>query len=209
MLKQQSPLSTKTAPPAPIYLLFPCLIPTGAAIYIASTRYSDYQHHGFDVLVSALLGTILAFCGFAWYHVPVPRRVGSQASQSGETGAFGGGAVEERGVWRWNWVPRQPHLRMHQNQQLHKGKLAADVEAAGGSGGGTTRSFSSEQLILRRGPPPPHPVPVSAGTGTGTTSTSTGTSAGEQSYEMHDFAAPPTDFSGYSGRQQTGAHGGV
>ena len=56
---------------APIYLAIFPIIPIGAAIYISSTRYSDYWHHGFDVFVSAILGTATAWLGFRWYHMPI------------------------------------------------------------------------------------------------------------------------------------------
>lgn len=58
-------LRTRNAAP-PVYLLAFPLIAIGSAIYIASTRYSDYWHHGFDVWISAILGSITAWLGFRW-----------------------------------------------------------------------------------------------------------------------------------------------
>lgn len=46
-------------------------LPIGAATYIASTRYSDFRHHGFDILFGALLGFILAWASFRWFHAPI------------------------------------------------------------------------------------------------------------------------------------------
>ena len=76
-------LRTRDAAPPTYLLIFP-LIPVGAAIYISCTRYSDYWHHGFDVLVSGILGILTAWLGFRWYHMPIRK---------------GGG---------WAWAPRSP-----------------------------------------------------------------------------------------------------
>lgn len=74
---------TQAAAPPTYLIIFP-LIPIGGAIFISSTRYSDFWHHGFDVLTSAILGILTAWLGFRWYHMPI------QA---------GGG---------WAWAPRSP-----------------------------------------------------------------------------------------------------
>jgi hypothetical protein len=47
----------------PVYLLMFTIIPWFASIYIASTRYSDFRHHGFDILFGYLIGTLSAFFG--------------------------------------------------------------------------------------------------------------------------------------------------
>ena len=60
----------------PVYLLVLAFIPIGLAIYISSTRYSDFKHHGFDIIVGSLLGFILAWGSFRWYHIPVGRGAG-------------------------------------------------------------------------------------------------------------------------------------
>ncbi|KAL8723566.1 MAG: hypothetical protein Q9225_000201 [Loekoesia sp. 1 TL-2023] len=72
---------TQAAAPPTYLIIFP-LVPIGAAIYISSTRYSDFWHHGFDVFTSSILGTVTAWLGFRWYHMPIRR---------------GGG---------WAWAPR-------------------------------------------------------------------------------------------------------
>lgn len=68
----------------PVYLLIPALIPIGAAVYISSTRYTDFRHHGFDILFGAILGFVLAWASFRLYHLPVTRGAG------------------------WSWGPRNP-----------------------------------------------------------------------------------------------------
>lgn len=74
-------LRSQAAAPPTYLVIFP-LLPIALAIYVASTRYSDFYHHGFDIIVGALLGTASAWIGFRWYHMPIRR---------------GGG---------WAWAPR-------------------------------------------------------------------------------------------------------
>ena len=103
------------APPA--YLVIFSLITISGAIYISSTRYSDYWHHGVDVLASAIMGTLTAWLGFRWYHMPI------------QTG-FG-----------WAWGRRHPEhsfwktlgARTYGHGDHQNGK---DVESAGASGRG-------------------------------------------------------------------------
>lgn len=42
----------------PLYLLLVAIIPFLASVYISSTRYSDFRHHGFDILFGWLMGTM-------------------------------------------------------------------------------------------------------------------------------------------------------
>lgn len=51
-------------------------IPMWVAIYIASTRWSDYRHHGFDVLFGSFEGIVCALIGWSWYGVYSCRRGG-------------------------------------------------------------------------------------------------------------------------------------
>ncbi|KAI4164046.1 MAG: hypothetical protein LQ342_002281 [Letrouitia transgressa] len=77
------PLRKQAAAP-PTYLLILPLIPICAAIYISSTRFSDFRHHGFDIIFGSLMGLLLAYTTFRLYHLPIRR---------------GGG---------WSWAPRSP-----------------------------------------------------------------------------------------------------
>ncbi|OBT89439.1 hypothetical protein VE02_02021 [Pseudogymnoascus sp. 03VT05] len=72
----RSHTARKQAAAPPIYLIVLILIPIGAAIYIASTRYADDKHHGFDVLFSSIEGALCAWFGFRLYHLPVHRAAG-------------------------------------------------------------------------------------------------------------------------------------
>lgn len=60
----------------PVYLLVLTIIPWFASIYIASTRFSDFRHHGFDILFGYFIGTVCAFFAFRYYHLPINRGAG-------------------------------------------------------------------------------------------------------------------------------------
>ncbi|OBT89546.1 hypothetical protein VE02_01083 [Pseudogymnoascus sp. 03VT05] len=60
----------------PLYLLALAFIPTGVAMYIAASRYSDFRHHGFDILSGSFIGTVAAFAAFRYYHLPLSRGAG-------------------------------------------------------------------------------------------------------------------------------------
>ncbi|KAF8249253.1 acid phosphatase/Vanadium-dependent haloperoxidase [Wilcoxina mikolae CBS 423.85] len=44
-----------------------CGIPILLAMYIASTRFSDYRHHTFDILAGSALGIFAGVVGWRWY----------------------------------------------------------------------------------------------------------------------------------------------
>jgi hypothetical protein len=60
----------------PLYLLALAVIPFFASIYISSTRYSDFRHHGFDILFGYLIGTVTAVLSFRFYHLPISQGAG-------------------------------------------------------------------------------------------------------------------------------------
>ncbi|KAL2059407.1 hypothetical protein ABVK25_000700 [Lepraria finkii] len=81
----------KQAAAAPTYLLAFPLIPIGLAIYVSSTRYSDFYHHGFDIISGAILGVASAWLGFRWYHLPISRGGGWAWAPRSSDRAFGRG----------------------------------------------------------------------------------------------------------------------
>jgi membrane-associated phospholipid phosphatase len=60
----------------PVYLLVFACIPFFTSIYISSTRYSDFRHHGFDILFGFFIGTVTAIFSFRWYHLPISQGAG-------------------------------------------------------------------------------------------------------------------------------------
>ena len=68
----------------PTYLLLVAIIPVAAATYIASSRWVDNRHYGFDILFGSLLGSLFAWTGFRLYNLPLKSGAG------------------------WAWGPRSP-----------------------------------------------------------------------------------------------------
>ena len=66
----------KEAAAPPTYLIVLPLIPLCAALYIASTRYSDFKHHGFDIISGSAIGIVVSWLSFRMYHLPVGRGAG-------------------------------------------------------------------------------------------------------------------------------------
>ena len=60
----------------PVYLLVIAVLPFFASIYIASTRYSDFRHHGFDIMFGYLIGTVSSVFAFRYYHLPINQGAG-------------------------------------------------------------------------------------------------------------------------------------
>lgn len=61
--------SQSAAPPA--YLTALLLIPIAIGVYICGTVYSDFRHHGFDILFGGAMGSLFAYLSFRMYHAPI------------------------------------------------------------------------------------------------------------------------------------------
>lgn len=60
----------------PIYLLIFAIIPFFGSIYVSATRFSDFRHHGFDILFGYTIGAITAIFAFRYYHLPISQGAG-------------------------------------------------------------------------------------------------------------------------------------
>jgi membrane-associated phospholipid phosphatase len=69
------PMRYQNAAP-PVYTLILVLVPIGAAIYIAATRFTDFRHFGFDLLFGSFIGITTSWCSFRFYHLPITRGAG-------------------------------------------------------------------------------------------------------------------------------------
>ncbi|EFR03683.1 PAP2 domain-containing protein [Nannizzia gypsea CBS 118893] len=69
------PLREQGAAP-PTYLLLIAAVPICTAMFIASSRWVDNRHFGFDIIFGALLGTLFAWIGFSLYHLPLASGAG-------------------------------------------------------------------------------------------------------------------------------------
>jgi len=83
------------------------LVPICLALYICTTRYSDFKHHGFDIIAGAIIGAVVAWLSFRLYHLPIGRGAGWAWGPRGATRAFG---VR---VGTLNYADIEGHRRMH------------------------------------------------------------------------------------------------
>lgn len=60
----------------PVYLLAIAIVPWFTSIYITATRWSDFRHHGFDLLFGYTIGLITAIFAFRYYHLPIRQGAG-------------------------------------------------------------------------------------------------------------------------------------
>lgn len=68
------PRKQAAAPPTYLFILPLTFISIPA--YVASTRFSDFRHHGFDIIFGSLMGTIISYISFRMYHLPIRRGAG-------------------------------------------------------------------------------------------------------------------------------------
>lgn len=69
------PLRKQAAAP-PTYLFILPLICISIPAYVASTRFSDFRHHGSDIIFGSLMGTVISYISFRMYHLPIRRGAG-------------------------------------------------------------------------------------------------------------------------------------
>ena len=82
------PLRDQAAAPPAYLFIFPVLS-IALATYVAGTRYSDFRHHGFDILFGATMGTVISWTSFRIYHMPVRRGAGWSWGPRSASRAFG------------------------------------------------------------------------------------------------------------------------
>lgn len=104
----------------PLYLLLIAIIPTLLSIYICSTRFSDFRHHGFDILFGFLIGTTVAIFAFRFYHLPLSQGAGWSWGPRSKDRAFWAGV----GVGSYVSSVNSPvgglhHHHQHQHQHHH------------------------------------------------------------------------------------------
>lgn len=79
--------SQAAAPPAYLFIL--PLIPLCLATYISTTRFSDFRHHGFDIIFGSLIGIVSSSISFRMYHLPIRRGAGWSWGPRSASKAFG------------------------------------------------------------------------------------------------------------------------
>jgi hypothetical protein len=119
-----APFRRQAAAP-PLYLLIIAVVPIGTAIYISSTRYSDFRHHGFDILFGSCIGIFSAWFAFRWYHLPIQRGAGYAWGARSRSRAFGIGI----GVGSYVESEELEHEKITKNPDLEKGPVATGSRA--------------------------------------------------------------------------------
>lgn len=99
------PLRDQAAAP-PAYLFILPLIPIVLATYVAASRYSDFRHHGFDILFGATMGTVISWTSFRIYHMPIRRGAGWSWGPRSASRAFGARFGNQRYVDHRTAEPR-------------------------------------------------------------------------------------------------------
>ncbi|KAI1175413.1 acid phosphatase/Vanadium-dependent haloperoxidase [Nemania sp. FL0916] len=116
----------------PVYLLLLAVLPFFLAVFIASSRWFDFRHHGFDILFGFLIGTITAYFAFRYYHMPIRAGGGWAWGPRSRDKAFWAGL----GSWSYasgkrHWLPSDSEEEMRRLRTVGQ-----DIELEGLRGRG-------------------------------------------------------------------------
>ncbi|KAI0387284.1 acid phosphatase/Vanadium-dependent haloperoxidase [Hypomontagnella monticulosa] len=87
----------------PLYLLVLTVLPFFTAIFVASSRWFDFRHHGFDILFGFIIGTITAWFAFRYYHLPIRSGAGWAWGPRSHDKAFWAG------LGSWSYATNKKH----------------------------------------------------------------------------------------------------
>jgi len=138
----------------PIYLLAICALPTFAAVFIASTRWFDFRHHGFDILFGFFIGVLTAIFAFRYYHLPISQGAGWAWGPRSADKAFWAGV----GSYSYATDRMRPGDFFDDDYvaAVRPGDEEEALEAIGrtGSGAGSGWGHASEERAVGRKPSP-------------------------------------------------------
>ncbi|KAI2622926.1 acid phosphatase/Vanadium-dependent haloperoxidase [Hypomontagnella submonticulosa] len=107
----------------PLYLLLLTVLPFFTAIFIASSRWFDFRHHGFDILFGFIIGTITAWFAFRYYHLPIRSGAGWAWGPRSHDKAFWAG------LGSWSYATNKKHWeRSGGEAERVEGQRADDIE---------------------------------------------------------------------------------
>ncbi|KAI1165137.1 acid phosphatase/Vanadium-dependent haloperoxidase [Nemania serpens] len=120
----------------PVYLLLLAVLPFFLAVFIASSRWFDFRHHGFDILFGFLIGTITAYFAFRYYHMPIRAGGGWAWGPRSRDKAFWAGL----GSWSYasdkrHWLPSEGEEEVHRLRMADQDIELAGLRERGGSQG--------------------------------------------------------------------------
>lgn len=114
------PIRYQSAAP-PVYTLVLILTPVGTAIYVASTRFTDFRHFGFDLIFGSLIGITTAWFSFRWYHLPITRGAGWAWGPRSYQRAWGIGVGVGSYVGTEGWSRQRKSETQRNGAGLHSG----------------------------------------------------------------------------------------
>ncbi|KAI1386958.1 acid phosphatase/Vanadium-dependent haloperoxidase [Hypoxylon trugodes] len=107
----------------PLYLLLLTVLPFFTAIFIASSRWFDFRHHGFDILFGFIIGTITAYFAFRYYHLPIRAGAGWAWGPRSHDKAFWAG------LGSWSYATDRKHwVKAGDEAERMPGQRAEDIE---------------------------------------------------------------------------------
>jgi membrane-associated phospholipid phosphatase len=110
----------------PVYLLALAAVPWFLSIFISSSRWFDFRHHGFDILFGYIIGTVCACYAFRYYHLPVSQGAGwAWAPRSPDKAFWAGVGVYSYATDKKHWV------RPGDEEEGLAGRGASSIELRG------------------------------------------------------------------------------
>ncbi|RDW88464.1 hypothetical protein BP6252_00496 [Coleophoma cylindrospora] len=114
----------------PLYLLVLVLVPLFTSIYISATRWSDYKHHGFDILFGFAIGTTSSLFAFRYYHLPINQGAGwSWGPRSGDRAFWAGIGVGSYVGEKAGEAEERPFIQRNDDMDIPMHHLRADSGA--------------------------------------------------------------------------------
>ena len=142
--EEVAPRNQAAAPP--VYLLILAFVPIATAFFISASRWSDYRHHGFDIIAGAFIGLFFAWFAFRWYHLPIRRGAGwSWGPRSRDRAYYTGlGVPSYVGDEGWDSAKTSGRLR----QDLDAGNHPLDdLESHGNIMGAAVRDYPDDHAL--------------------------------------------------------------
>lgn len=144
------PTRNQAAAP-PIHLLIVALIPIGTAVFISGSRWFDYRHQGFDIIVGSLIGIGFAWLGFRLYHLPIRRGAGWSWGARTRERAFYIGLGVPTYVGNEGWVSAKETVGQDVESQTHvlDGGRADQPETELAPNGNPSAATSSNSQVTK------------------------------------------------------------
>lgn len=86
-----------------MYMIIIAFVPLAVAFFIAASRWFDFRHHAFDIIIGSLMGLVFAWVGFRLYHLPIMRGAGWSWGARSPRHAFFKGVGLSSHVGADNW----------------------------------------------------------------------------------------------------------